>query len=118
MMSKIIGDRIKNIRLNLGLSGEMFGKKFNPIANKGLVSKWERGAGLPNAKRIQRIAELGKITVAELLDETDILKIVDENKRLREALEFYADELNWQGAEPEASIYDKGTRARKALAGE
>lgn len=41
-----------------------------------------------------------------------------ENKRLREALEFYGDELSWKGIEPEACVYDKGTRARKALAGD
>lgn len=50
-----------------------------------------------------------------VVDGFELNEIEIENKRLRKVLEFYAEELNWSGDEPEAVVYDKGTRARKAL---
>ena len=62
-----VGAKIKFIRLEKGLSMEEFGELFDPIANRGLVSGWENGRYLPNAKRLSRIADLGGTTVEELL---------------------------------------------------
>lgn len=62
-----VGERIKSIRLNLGLSTEKFATLFNPPASKGTVSKWENGRYLPNNTRLKRIAELGHISVDELI---------------------------------------------------
>ena len=66
-MSKVVGDKIKSIRLKRGETLEEFGKRFNPPANKGLVSGWENGRYAPNTKRLKRIAELENMTVDELL---------------------------------------------------
>lgn len=65
--NNLIGNRIKSIRLNLGLSTEKFATLFNPPASKGTVSKWENGRYLPNNTRLKKIAELGNISVDELL---------------------------------------------------
>lgn len=62
-----VGKRIKAIRANLGETAEMFGKHFDPIANRGLVSGWENGRYLPNPERLKRIAELGNTNVAFIL---------------------------------------------------
>lgn len=62
-----VGRRIKAIRLDLGESGETFGKRFDPIANRGLVSGWETGRYLPNNERLKLIAEIGGYDVEELL---------------------------------------------------
>lgn len=62
-----LGDRIKTIRLSLGLNLQQFGDEFNPVADKSIVSRWERGRSTPNAERIKKIAELGGISVEELL---------------------------------------------------
>lgn len=53
-----IGNRVKAIRINLGLTAEAFGKEVdseNP-ATQSLVSRWERGVNLPNRERMKTIA--------------------------------------------------------------
>lgn len=62
-----VGNRIRSIRLALGMTTEDFAKSFTPPASKGTVSKWENGHYLPNNKRLVTIAELKGITVDELL---------------------------------------------------
>lgn len=64
-----IGKRIKEIRINLGLSMTKFGIKIdekNPVKS-GVISNWENGKQLPNKERTKKIAELGNITLNELL---------------------------------------------------
>lgn len=63
-----VGKRIKTIRKENKLTLENFGKLFNPPASKGLVSNWEKGDNLPNKKRLERIAEIGKVSVPYLLE--------------------------------------------------
>ena len=65
--SKNIGIRIGEIRDSLGLTLEDFGRLVEPIASKSDVSKWEKGMSKPNRKRIGKIAELGNMSVEELL---------------------------------------------------
>lgn len=67
------GERVRSIRLSLGMSQEKFGlkmenkrRKENP-ANKAIVSSWERGISIPSPYRLVRIAELGNIPIDELL---------------------------------------------------
>lgn len=62
-INKIIGSRIKEIRLQSGLTLEKFGKLFSPPVDKSLVSRWEKGINLPNNDRIKRIAEIGKVSI-------------------------------------------------------
>lgn len=62
---KEISNRIKSIRLNLGLTMEEFGRKLD--TSKGAVNNWEKEKSLPNNERLKRIAELGEISVEELL---------------------------------------------------
>lgn len=65
MNNILIGDRIKNIRLSLGLSMEEFGLKYFETS-KGTVSNWEKGRNLPNKKNLKIIAQLGDMTVEDL----------------------------------------------------
>lgn len=85
-MKKEIGHKIKEIRQQTNLSMESFGKLFNPPASKGVVSNWENNYNYPNSERLLRIAELGNITVNELLYDS----LDDYARRLLEELE---DEL-------------------------
>ena len=64
---KTTGERIKDIRLELGETLEEFGKMFDPPANRSLVSGWENGRYLPSPERLKKIAELGGMTVKELI---------------------------------------------------
>ena len=63
---KTTGEQIKSIRLELGETLEEFGKRFNPPANRSLVSGWENGRYLPSPERLKVIAEIGGVSVEEL----------------------------------------------------
>lgn len=60
-----VGLRIKSIRKGLGLNQFDFAKKIN--ATVPAVSNWENGRNLPNSERLKEIADLGNLTVNELL---------------------------------------------------
>lgn len=65
--AKEIGYSIKLIRKQLGLTMEEFGKKFDPVASKSIVSRWESGVSIPNNRRLKRLADLGNVAVADLI---------------------------------------------------
>lgn len=75
---KVIGERIKDIRLNKGMTLEEFGKLFN--ASKSIVYRWENGTSFPNPERLKAIAKIGDTTVEELL--RSYLNHVEFNKRM------------------------------------
>lgn len=62
---KMVGLRIRHIRISKGYTLEAFGKLFN--AKKSNVQNWEVGKYLPNKKRLNLISEYSNITVDELL---------------------------------------------------
>jgi len=62
------GYKIKMIRKELGLTMEEFGERIGkPFASDSIISRWERGVNLPNNERLKRIAEIGEVSVEELL---------------------------------------------------
>lgn len=63
--NKLVGRRIKQLRLSLGLTLEEFGKKFN--TSKATVYNWEVGRNLPNKENLKVISNIAEITVNELL---------------------------------------------------
>lgn len=60
-----LGNRIKDIRRSKGLTLEQFGNLFN--ASKGVISNWESGRNIPNNERLKKIADIGNISVDELI---------------------------------------------------
>ncbi|MEY8597699.1 helix-turn-helix domain-containing protein [Mammaliicoccus lentus] len=73
-----IARNIKSIRTHLGLSMEDFGKKFDPIAHKSLVSKWEKGLTKPSINRLKRISEVANISLNELLYDSPEEYLIDK----------------------------------------
>lgn len=61
----IVGLRVKNIRESIGVNQNEFAKLIN--ATVPAVSNWENGRSLPNNERLKKIAEIGKLSVNELL---------------------------------------------------
>ena len=61
-----VGQRIKDIRLEKGMSMEEFGKRFN--TSKATVNNWEKGRNLPNKENLKIIADLAGMTVQKLLE--------------------------------------------------
>lgn len=72
---KIIGKRIRTIRLEKGMTLEEFGKLFK--ATKSIVYRWENGTSLPNPERLKAIAKIGDTTVEELLNWSNNDVIID-----------------------------------------
>lgn len=72
MDKKAIGEKIKELRLNKGMTLEEFGKLFN--ASKSNVRQWEIGNNLPNRERLKTIAKIGDMTVEQLLYENPLAK--------------------------------------------
>lgn len=63
----VVGERIKRIRESMQLSMDDFASRIDNNAKSGTVNNWESGKNLPNKKRLKKIAELGSISVEELL---------------------------------------------------
>lgn len=75
----MVGNKIKKIRIGLGMTMKEFGKEFEPEASDSIVSRWESDVSMPSTKRIKRIAELGSVSVDELLTHDEQYKLaVDE----------------------------------------
>ncbi|MBC8059299.1 MAG: helix-turn-helix transcriptional regulator [Clostridiaceae bacterium] len=79
-MMKTIGERIKNIREELQLTGEEFGNKFNVA--KGTVSNWENNNRTPDAQALIKIADLGDVSLDWLLCRTDIKTAIVVNDKV------------------------------------
>ena len=83
---KALGRRIKAIRLQLGLTMEDFIERIDGKPGRGrsgTVNNWETGKNAPNKKRLQKIAELGGVSVEYLingvkLNVNDFLNLVDK----------------------------------------
>ena len=62
----LIGKRIKEIRLEKGMTTKEFGKLLS--ATDSNVSSWEKGRTSPNPERLKVIAKIGGTTVEELIN--------------------------------------------------
>ncbi|MFC6202048.1 helix-turn-helix domain-containing protein [Lactiplantibacillus nangangensis] len=67
----ITAERIKEVRLKLGLSMSDFAARIDDRARGGTVSNWENAKNAPNAERIRRIADLGHVDVDYILGKTN-----------------------------------------------
>lgn len=63
---KQVGQRIKDIRLEKGMTAKEFGSLLG--ANDSNVISWEKGRNLPNKERLKNIADLAGMTVQKLLE--------------------------------------------------
>ncbi|MBU5212465.1 helix-turn-helix domain-containing protein [Heyndrickxia oleronia] len=67
-----IGRKIKELRINRGLSqgelAEKINEQFNTTLNKGMVSKWENGLGDPRLEYARYLALFFDVSLDFLLD--------------------------------------------------
>lgn len=63
---KQVGQRIKDIRLEKGMTAKEFGALFG--ASDSNVTSWEKGRTLPNKERLRKIADIAGMTVQKLLE--------------------------------------------------
>lgn len=74
-----VGQRIKKIRNQKGLSQKEFAKRTKSTIPA--ISNWENGRNLPNKERLKSIADLANISVDELLhgdEDQIIISLVNE----------------------------------------
>ena len=89
---KTTGERIKDIRLELGETLEEFGERFN--TSKVTVFNWEKGRNLPNKSNLKKIAEIGGTTVEELHNTSLIGQRIKHIRVSRkETLEEFAENI-------------------------
>lgn len=92
---KAVGERIRGIRLSMGYNTTEFADIFNPKSSNSLVSRWEKGINLPNAKRLSDIAFQGQISVDELLHgkrPDPLIEWIEEKVRAIKLTGFFHDE--------------------------
>ena len=58
-----MGERIKKLRLQNGWTMQQLGFRLYPIADKSIVSRWEKNISLPNSKRVKDLALIFNVTV-------------------------------------------------------
>jgi transcriptional regulator with XRE-family HTH domain len=76
----VVGNMIKEIRENAGLSQEQFAEKL--AISRQAVSKWERSVTLPDIENIMYISELFNVSLDTILkgDKKMTDKIISDNK--------------------------------------
>jgi len=82
-----IGNRIKAIRQSRGENQTEFAKKIK--ATLPAVSNWETGRNIPNNKRLKAIADIGNMSVDELLGKDTVTISKDEYNELLEIAQKY-----------------------------
>ena len=88
MDKKAIGQKIKEIRLNKGMTLKEFGKLFG--TSKSIVYRWENGTSLPSKSRLKKIADLIGMPVSEFVSNHTGEKIKEIRLSLGENLETFA----------------------------
>jgi transcriptional regulator with XRE-family HTH domain len=85
----IVGKIIKEIRENAGLSQEQFAKKL--AISRQAVSKWERGAALPDIENIMYISELFNVSLDTIVkgDEKMTKKIISDSKNAKLIIKLF-----------------------------
>ena len=61
-----MGERIKKLRLQNGWTMQQLGNQLDPIADKSIVSRWEKNFSIPNSKRVKALAFIFSVTVGYL----------------------------------------------------
>lgn len=61
----MLGDNIKTLRKNKGLTQEELANKLNVV--RQTVSKWEKGFSVPDADMLQKISDILEVDVKQLL---------------------------------------------------
>ena len=107
-----IGNRIKAIRQSRGENQTEFAKKIK--ATLPAVSNWETGRNIPNNKRLKAIADIGGITVEELLygdKESRKIQIGFRIKNIRQTNGLTLEEFGklFGASKGNVSLWEKGS---------
>lgn len=89
-MSEDYAIRIRRIRESKNETMEEFGKRFDPIVSKSVISNWENSRNKPSKKNLEKIAEIGNTSVDYILygDKDDDLGMDTDRYLYRELDKF------------------------------
>lgn len=79
-------DRLKNLRLELGLTQAQLAEKL--FVSRSTVAKWENGLGLPNEASMKLLEELFGISQSDIATTEPEAVIVQKNRKLRLILQI------------------------------
>lgn len=68
-----LGEKIKRVRKQEGLSQEQFAKKVN--VSRSAIAKWETDKGIPDIDNLKAISQLFNVSLDDLLDDGQNLEI-------------------------------------------
>ena len=77
-----LGEKIKKVRVEFGLTQEQFSEKL--FVSRQAVSKWESDRGLPDVTNLQQISSLFNVSIDSLLKDDSL----SPNAIIREAIDF------------------------------
>lgn len=89
MRNENLAKNIEKIRLFLGDNKTEFGERLK--ASGSLVTRWEKGTITPNPKRLKTIAELGSMSVEQLLSNNSKKTVDDITQEIKTS--FNDDEI-------------------------
>lgn len=123
----MVGEEIRRLRKEKGMTLKQLANKID-LSQTYLsqIELGDRNVSLEILSKLASVLEVSKLHLykaAGLLDETEILALFDENKRLREALKFYTPREKYEDSITTTYgytceiAYDQGETARKALEG-
>ena len=108
-----LGQKIKELRMDKGLTMEEFGKLFD--ASKSIVSRWERDISVPNEKRLKNIAKLAGKTVSEFVYGVPSAKTIKKLMEYLDAQEELFYEHEWSPQYPHSNWLDGQVHVLKKI---
>ena len=89
----MLSQNIRNLRAVYGISQEEFANEFGVV--RQIVSKWEHGESVPEARVLDKMAETFDLTVDQLIndDVEDMVKKQVKSRHLRKAMDSFVDAL-------------------------
>lgn len=82
-----LGYKIKALRISLGKTLEEFGDLIGGV-NKSNVSRWEKDLAKPTNERLEKIAELAGMTLAEFKSSDSVNLTLYKTEALKERIRF------------------------------
>lgn len=108
MSKSSVGEKIKEIRISLGMTQEMFANKLSNLLNetklsKGTVNNWEHDRNMPNKKRIKAISDISGVPINTILGENNLNTYSEvenqKSERLGQVIRQQQEKLNLTNAE-------------------
>lgn len=110
-VTEMLGDNIRILRKEKGFTQETFAQQLNVV--RQTVSKWEKGASVPDAEMLNTISEILEVPVSTLLGSIPEPETEKKSSEEGQSLEEIAKQL----AVLNGQLANKAVRRKKILRG-